>query len=103
MPEGCFAIIHFSIERVVALKANTRFFRNERLNLARLYPHILYFSSKVTVSFRYGAPTQRPHWRRSHIKEQHNSKPGFDVQGRKLNRLEVREILFHFRQATFLG
>ncbi len=48
--------IHFSIERVVAPKANTRFFLSERLNLVRVQSHFLYFFSKVTVSFGYGAP-----------------------------------------------
>ena len=56
MPEGCFPVIHFSIERVVAPKANTRFFLSERLNLVRVQSHFLYFFSKVTVSFGYGAP-----------------------------------------------
>jgi hypothetical protein len=46
MPEGCFPLIHFSIERVVAPKANTRFFLNERTNLLESIRHILYFFSK---------------------------------------------------------
>jgi len=58
------------MERVIAPKANTRFCLSERFNLARVYSHILYFSSKVTVSFGYGSSTQRPHWRRGRIKEQ---------------------------------
>jgi hypothetical protein len=44
--EGCFPVIHFSIERAVAPKANTRFFLNERMSLLRVHSHILYFFSK---------------------------------------------------------